>query len=143
LGRNALIVTGRSEGRARRVADLLREAKVASSIVHVAAEPTTDDARRGVERARTERCDLLLRVGGRSARDLGKAISALHTNDGDPLDYLEVVGRGQKLERAAAPYIAVPTTAGTGSEVTRNAVLEVPEKKIKVSLRSPSMLPRI
>jgi alcohol dehydrogenase class IV len=82
-------------------------------------------------------------IGGGSALDLGKAISALLTNEGDPLDYLEVVGRGRKLEKAAAPYIAVPTTAGTGSEVTRNAVLEATERKVKVSLRSPLMLPRV
>jgi alcohol dehydrogenase class IV len=143
LGRNALIVTGRSEERARRVADLLRDAGVTSTIVHVNAEPTTDDARGGVEHARAARCDLVVGVGGGSALDLGKAISALLANEGDPCDYLEVVGRGRKLEKPAIPFVAVPTTAGTGSEVTRNAVLEAPEQRVKVSLRSPSMLPRV
>jgi alcohol dehydrogenase class IV len=65
------------------------------------------------------------------------------TNRGDLLDYLEVIGRGKPLTYAPAPYIAVPTTAGTGSEVTRNAVLASPEHRVKVSLRSPSMLPRL
>ncbi len=143
LGKSALIVTGKSEERARRAAELLGESGVTSTVVHVAAEPTTDDARRGVEVARAARCDLVVGIGGGSAIDLGKAISALLTNGGDPLDYLEVVGLGRKLERAAAPYIAVPTTAGTGSEVTRNAVLDVPERNVKVSLRSPLMLPRV
>jgi alcohol dehydrogenase class IV len=80
-------------------------------------------------------------LGGGSALDTGKAIAALLTNPGDPLDYLEVVGRGQPLQHRAAPFIAVPTTAGTGSEVTRNAVLGSPEQRVKVSMRSPLMLP--
>jgi alcohol dehydrogenase class IV len=65
------------------------------------------------------------------------------TNPGDPLDYLEVIGRGQPLAHTPAPFIAVPTTAGTGSEVTRNAVLGSPEHQVKASLRSASMLPRL
>jgi alcohol dehydrogenase class IV len=65
------------------------------------------------------------------------------TNPGELLDYLEVIGRGRPLTHAPAPYIAIPTTAGTGSEVTRNAVLASPEHQVKVSLRSPLMLPRL
>ena len=59
------------------------------------------------------------------------------------LDYLEIIGRGQALTRPSAPFIAIPTTAGTGSEVTRNAVLASPEHKVKVSLRSPLMLAKM
>jgi alcohol dehydrogenase class IV len=59
------------------------------------------------------------------------------------MDYLEVVGKGNALQNPAAPFIAVPTTAGTGSEVTRNAVLGLPERQVKVSLRSPWLLPRL
>jgi alcohol dehydrogenase class IV len=143
FGRKALVVTGRSAERARRASELLAGAGVASTVIHVAAEPTTDDARSGVERARTAGCDLVVGIGGGSALDLGKAISALLANEGDPFDYLEVVGKGRKLTKAAVPYIAVPTTAGTGSEVTRNAVLEASERGVKVSLRSHLMLPRI
>jgi len=143
LGRLALIVTGRSEERGRRASELLAEAGIASTTIHVVAEPTTEDARRGVEFARTEGCDFVVAIGGGSAVDLGKAIAALVANDGDAFDYLEVVGKGRKLERAPVPFVAVPTTAGTGSEVTRNAVLDVPERGVKVSLRSPMMLPRI
>jgi alcohol dehydrogenase class IV len=75
--------------------------------------------------------------------DTGKAVAALLTNSGDPLDYLEVIGRGQPLTQASAPYIAIPTTAGTGAEVTHNAVLASPEHRVKVSLRSPLMLPDV
>ena len=85
----------------------------------------------------------MIGFGGGSALDTGKAAAALMANPGDPLDYLEVVGSGRPLQNPSAAFIAIPTTAGTGSEVTRNAVINLPEKRIKVSLRSPHMLPRI
>ena len=69
-------------------------------------------------------------------------MAALLTNEGDLSDYLEVVGKGRPLQNPAAPCIAVPTTAGTGAEVTYNAVLGVPDQHVKVSMRSPLMLPR-
>jgi alcohol dehydrogenase class IV len=86
---------------------------------------------------------VVIAVGGGSAIDAGKAIAALLTNGPEPLDYLEVVGRGLPLAHRSAPFVAVPTTAGTGSEVTRNAVLASPEHGVKASLRSPHMLPRL
>jgi alcohol dehydrogenase class IV len=82
-------------------------------------------------------------VGGGSVLDGAKAIAALLTNGGEPLDYLEVIGAGRRIERPSAPFVAVPTTSGTGSEVTRNAVLASPEHRVKVSLRSVLMLPRL
>ncbi len=85
----------------------------------------------------------MISIGGGSAIDAGKAIAAAAANSGDLLDYLEVIGRAQPLESPPWPFIAVPTTAGTGSEVTRNAVLGSPEHGVKVSLRSPLMLPRV
>ena len=109
----------------------------------VAGEPTVDLVRLGARSAREERCDLVIAFGGGSAIDAGKAIAALAANAGDVLDYLEVVGKGQALGRPPLPFIAVPTTAGTGSEVTRNAVLASPEHRVKASLRSPLMLPRL
>jgi alcohol dehydrogenase class IV len=109
----------------------------------VAEEPTIDLILQGVHRARAQKCDLVIGIGGGSALDTGKAIAALLTNGGHPLDYLEVIGRGKPLTRPAAPYIAIPTTAGTGAEVTRNAVLGSPDHQVKVSLRSPLMLPRL
>jgi alcohol dehydrogenase class IV len=109
----------------------------------VAGEPTVDLARAGAEQARLAGCDLVIAFGGGSVIDAGKAIAMLLTNGGDPLDYLEVVGRGQPITQRSAPTIAVPTTAGTGSEVTRNAVLGSPEHQVKASLRSPGMLPTV
>jgi alcohol dehydrogenase class IV len=109
----------------------------------VAGEPTVDLIRGGSEYARRERCELVVAMGGGSALDAGKALAAMLANAGDPLDYLEVIGRGQPLAHASVPFIAIPTTAGTGTEVTRNAVLASPEHRVKASLRSPSMLPRL
>jgi alcohol dehydrogenase class IV len=133
MGRRALVVTGATDRR-----PALDCPKFA-----VAGEPTIDLVRRGAAFAREEGCDVVVSIGGGSAIDAGKAIAALATNPGDALDYLEVIGRGQPLERDPAPFIAVPTTAGTGSEVTRNAVLGSPEHRVKASLRSPRMLPRL
>jgi alcohol dehydrogenase class IV len=75
--------------------------------------------------------------------DAAKAIAALVGNGGDPLDYIEVVGRGQPLARPSLPCVLVPTTSGTGSEVTRNAVLASTAHGVKVSLRDATMLPRL
>jgi alcohol dehydrogenase class IV len=109
----------------------------------VAGEPTTVTVREAAMYAMKARCDLVIGFGGGSALDAGKAAAALLTNDGDPEDFLEVIGKGKKLTQPSAPYIAIPTTAGTGSEVTRNAVLASPERRVKVSMRSQLMLPRL
>lgn len=113
------------------------------SICSVVGEPTVASALVGSEQARAFSADLVIGMGGGSVIDAAKAIAALLTNPGDPFDYLEVIGRGQPLVNPAAPCIAIPTTAGTGAEVTRNAVLAAPEQGVKVSLRQRSMLPEI
>jgi alcohol dehydrogenase class IV len=143
MGERAFVVTGRSVERAAPLLEGLKKRKVESVLVNVPEEPTTDMALTGVERARETQCDFVIGFGGGSVLDTGKAIAALMTNTGDVFDYLEVIGGGKPLAQAPAPYIAVPTTAGTGSEVTRNAVLASPEHRVKVSLRSPLMLPRL
>ena len=140
-GERALVVTRRSREAADRLLKQLETAGVSCLPFAVAGEPTLDIVSSGLEQARRESCDLVIGLGGGSVLDTGKAIAALLTNPGEPLDYLELVGRGQPLRYRAAPFIAVPTTAGTGSEVTRNAVLGSPEHRTKVSLRSPLMLP--
>jgi alcohol dehydrogenase class IV len=109
----------------------------------VEQEPQVADVLRAVQAFKAAGCDLVLGLGGGSAIDTGKAVAGLAANPGEPLDYLEVVGAGKPLEKPSVPYIAIPTTAGTGAECTRNAVLAVPEKQVKVSLRSPFLLPRI
>jgi alcohol dehydrogenase class IV len=138
MGQRALLVTGGSAERAR----FLRPALAEVAHVPVAGEPEIARIRAAAEYARDERCDGVVAVGGGSVIDGGKALAALLTNPGDPLDYLEVIGRGQPITQPSAPMIAVPTTAGTGSEVTRNAVLASAEHHVKASLRSAFMLPR-
>jgi alcohol dehydrogenase class IV len=139
----ALLVTGADADRAGWLRERLHDRQVASELFRVEKEPRVEDACRGAEQARAKDCDFVIGCGGGAALDGAKAIAALMTNPGDPLDYLEVVGRGLPLVAPPAPFIAVPTTAGTGSEVTKNAVLAVPEERVKVSLRSDSMLPRL
>jgi alcohol dehydrogenase class IV len=139
----ALLVTGRNPERAEPVRSALRAVGIAAVERAVTGEPTVDDARAGVEQARAESCQAVIAVGGGSVIDAAKAIAGLATNPGDPMEYLEVIGRGRALERPALPLVAIPTTAGTGSEVTRNAVLRAPEQRVKVSLRSPHLLPRL
>lgn len=143
LGSRALIVTGCDTTRADALVRFLGSANIESTRFSVSGEPTLDTVKRGTALATSEGCDLVIGFGGGSAIDAGKAIAAMMTNDGDLLDYLEVIGRGQPLTTPSAPFIAIPTTAGTGAEVTRNAVLGSPEHRVKVSLRSPHMLPSV
>ncbi|MBN1311666.1 MAG: iron-containing alcohol dehydrogenase [Anaerolineae bacterium] len=143
MGRHALVVTGSSAGRAAQLIDRLTAQGIEIATYSVSGEPAISTIAQGVQQARQASCDVVIGLGGGSVLDAGKAIAALLTNDGEPLDYLEVIGKGQPLTQPSAPYIAVPTTAGTGAEVTRNAVLTASEQHIKVSMRSPFMLPRL
>lgn len=143
LGRSAFVVTGRDPTRARPLLDLLAAEAINATPCALAGEPTVNAVTAATTQARESGCDSIVGFGGGSAIDAAKAIAALLANPGDPLEFLEVVGRGRPLPRPAAPCIAIPTTAGTGSEVTRNAVLAVPAAAQKVSLRHASMLPRI
>ncbi len=143
MGRRALVVVGRDPERSQSLREALHAAGVSCTTAPVAGEPTLNVVRGALQEARRIACDLVIGCGGGSALDAGKAIAALLANPGDPLDYLEVIGRGRALDRAPLPYIAIPTTAGTGTEVTRNAVLASPEHGVKASLRSPLMYPRL
>ena len=142
MGSRALVVEGSSD-RAAPLVELLRARGIATTSLRVAGEPTTALVECGVERARLERCDVVVALGGGSVIDAGKAVAALLTNSEPLRNYLEVVGEGRPLTKRSAPFIAIPTTAGTGAEVTRNAVLMVEEARVKVSLRSPLMLPAL
>src|ERR1035437_8930204 len=122
LGRCALLVTGASPDRAAPLRKALEAAHLSTILFAVPGEPTLD-----LIRTAPRDCDFVIAFGGGSALDAAKALAALFTNPGDPLDYLEVIGLGRPLAIPAAPCIAIPTTAGTGSEVTRNAVLSSPE----------------
>ncbi len=141
-GRRALVVTGRNTDRAAPLLEEWRRSGIAAEVFALSGEPTLGDVRRGVEAARKGECNVVIGFGGGSAIDAAKAIAALTTNSGEPLDYLEVIGKGEALTQPPLPCIAVPTTAGTGAEVTRNAVLGSPEHGLKASLRGPFLLPK-
>src|SRR5580704_13035614 len=140
LGSRVLVVTGADPARHK---TLLASLDRAAAVFPVAAEPTVELVRAAVAVARAQGADVIAAIGGGSVIDTGKAVAMLLGNGGDPLDYLEVVGSGQAITRPAVPCIAVPTTAGTGAEVTANAVLAVPSHRVKASLRSPLMIPRV
>ncbi|HEY7431167.1 MAG TPA: iron-containing alcohol dehydrogenase [Streptosporangiaceae bacterium] len=140
LGSRVLVCTGADPGRH---AGLLAGLELPAAVFAVAAEPTVELARAGVAAAREHGADVVAAIGGGSVIDLGKAVAALLANGGDPLDYLEMIGAGRPLTQPALPCVAVPTTAGTGAEVTANAVLASPAHGVKVSLRSTLMIPRI
>jgi len=143
FGAHALVVTGNNPRRADPALALLRESKIQSAVYSISGEPSLQTITKGVNLAKTQSCDFVIACGGGSVIDAGKAIAAMLTNPGELLDYVEIIGRGKTLEKPSAPFIAIPTTAGTGSEVTRNSVLSSPDHGLKVSLRSPLMLPRI
>jgi alcohol dehydrogenase class IV len=140
-GRRPLVVTGKNPQRAEPLLQLLRENNVEAAKFSFFGEPTIQTVRDGVALAKAENCDWVIGIGGGSVLDAGKAIAAMMKNEGDVLDYLEIIGQGKTLTKNSARYMAIPTTAGTGSEVTRNAVLASPEHRLKVSLRSPKMFP--
>lgn len=143
LGERALVVTGAHPQRAQPLLDLLGAAQVQAVVFSVAGEPTVADAVAGIEVVQRNRIELVIGFGGGSAIDAAKAIAALAANPGEIFDYLEVIGKAQPLVHPSLPVIAIPTTAGTGSEVTRNAVLTSPQHGVKVSVRSATMLPRV
>ena len=144
LGRRALVVQGQDKDRRLEwLRNLLAECRIDYSTVHVPSEPDISLVEAGAREARQRNCEFVIGVGGGSSIDAGKAIAALATNTLPTLDYLEVIGHGKPLTKASLPFIAIPTTAGTGAEVTRNAVLSSKEHQLKVSMRSPYMLPAI
>ena len=143
FGERALLVTGSRPERAAPLTASLESAGIRVFPFPVAGEPTVDRIRAIVDAARPLAPELVVACGGGSVIDAGKAVAGLLGNPGDPFDHLEVIGRGRPLERPALPWIALPTTAGAGAEVTRNAVLTSPEHRVKASLRSPLLLARI
>jgi alcohol dehydrogenase class IV len=141
LGRRPLVVTGASTERAQPLLALLVERGALALTFPAGGEPDVAIVRSGAAFARKERCDAVIGFGGGAALDAAKAIAILATNPGDVLDYLEIVGRGRTLTELPLPCAAIPTTAGTGAEVTRNSVIASHEHRVKVSLRHPTMLP--
>ena len=143
LGQRAALICGSSNSRVEPALKTLRECGANPSAFNIDSEPTTERIESMAKQAREQGCDFVVAFGGGSVIDAGKAIAALITNTRNLMDYLEVIGSGEPLTNEPAPCIAIPTTAGTGSEVTRNAVLLSKEHGVKVSMRHPKMLPTI
>ena len=150
LGTRAFVVTGRDPSRAAAALDSLRAAGLTVAVFPAIGEPSFDILRSALSEARRFAGDggppgglIVTGIGGGSALDLAKGVGILLANPGDPLDYAEVIGAGRPFASPSVPVIAVPTTAGTGSEATKNAVFAEPGRGVKVSLRSPSMFPRL
>jgi alcohol dehydrogenase class IV len=141
LGRKPLIITDDSKRYLEEMANNLISRNITFEYFTVTGEPKIEDIREGTRLAKKFDCDVVVSIGGGSIIDSGKAIAVFITNTGDVLEYLEVIGKGKPITDPPVPIIAVPTTAGTGSEVTSNAVLSSPKDKVKVSARSPLMFP--
>jgi len=171
LGDRAFVVTGKDASRAASALDSMRGAGIEAAVFPANGEPTFDMLRTALAEARsfakkarsggaaTQGVEtpgpssaaglsvgsglLVVGIGGGSALDLAKGVGILLSNPGDPLDYAEVIGAGKPFLYPSTPVIAIPTTAGTGSEATKNAVFSAPERRVKVSLRAQSMFPRL
>jgi len=140
FGARGIVVHGADRARAEwLLADLGSDATALSC----AGEPTLPDLLVALTIARARAPLWVVAIGGGAVLDMGKALAALIPSASDPLDHLEGVGRGLPLVAAPLPFIAIPTTAGTGAEATRNAVIGVPDRAVKVSLRDERMIARL
>ncbi len=143
LGKNAFVICGKNSTRIESIIKNLNNSRITTTVFSISSEPTVNKIIEAVDKAKQEKCNLVIGIGGGSVIDSGKAISALMNNSGELMEYLEVIGRGKDINNPPAPYIAIPTTAGTGAEVTCNAVIASTEHKVKVSMRSKLLYPRI
>ena len=148
LGNKALVVLGRSamrkSGALDRLTYLLREKNLEYIIYeNIPSDPTVEIVDKGANLAKKGKCNLIIALGGGSVLDTGKAISAMVTNEGSVADYQEIEGKGRKFQYKTIPFIAIPTTSGTGSEATNNAVITNTELSLKKSIRDPWLIPEV
>lgn len=143
FGERGLIVTGSGSVPLDELLQYLEGAGIKSVVFRVKTEPDVQTVIDGLEQAKSNQCEFVISFGGGSVLDTGKAVAAMLTNPGEIMDYLEVVGAGKEIPCPAAPMVALPTTAGPGTEVTRNAVILSPEHQVKVSMRSFKMIPTV
>lgn len=143
FGTRGLIVHGANPARAQWLLDALHAAGIETLALPCATEPTLTILKTALATSRPFRPDWVTAIGGGAALDLAKALAALIPAETGPLDHLEVVGKGLPLQTPPLPFIALPTTAGTGAEATKNAVIGLPDHGRKVSLRDDRMLARL
>lgn len=142
-GNRALMLYSKSVGVINEIIAEIENHNIILAKEVLTGEPTDKDIEDLAEKYRNSNFDVMIAIGGGSVLDSGKALSALLTNPGELMDYLEVVGKGKPLQNKPCPLIALPTTSGTGTEVTKNAVIKVVDKKVKVSMRNPAMIPAV
>lgn len=140
-GYSALLVTGKNDERAQPIISYFKLQNIRYQQVAVHGEPLIAMIEEMAATGRQFKPDMVIAIGGGSVIDTGKALSALIPNQGSVYDYIEIVGRALPLSAKPLPFIAIPTTAGTGSEVTRNAVLKSAQENMKAAIRSPELLP--
>jgi len=148
LGNKVLVVLGRSAMRKNGILDRLTcllKKNNSEYIIYedIPSDPTVETVDTGVSLARKENCNLVIALGGGSVLDTGKAISAMVTNEGSVADYQEIEGKGRKFQHKPTPFIAIPTTSGTGSEATKNAVITNTKLDLKKSIRDPWLIPEV
>lgn len=141
-GRTALLVCGRHATQAGLVdrARALAQAQSVELIVHpgVVREPDLPMVEQALAVARSAGCDVVVGLGGGSAIDLAKAVAGLAPLGGTPSEYFA----DRPVDGSSLPLVAVPTTSGTGAEVTKNAVLIDPDASVKASIRDDRWFPR-
>ena len=143
IGKKALIVTDANLEKIGLPKEVMKSLEIAgvpfAIFSRVVIEPTQDNVEEGVKAYKEAGVDFLIAVGGGSSMDTAKAIGALATNTGKIIDFMGA----NKIPKPAAPLIAVPTTAGTGSEVTPFTIITDTAKDVKMLIASPNILPRV
>jgi alcohol dehydrogenase class IV len=140
LGKRVMIVHGRNPGRLSDVFASLKTVDIVQTL-SIEKEPDLKTLLAAIDQGKLLGIDLVIGIGGGSVMDSAKVLAAMLPSQTDLVSHLEVVGSGLPLSAKRLPLILVPTTSGTGAEVTRNAVVDIPEAQRKVSLRDNQLLP--
>jgi alcohol dehydrogenase class IV len=143
FGQRVLLVGRLASDDTKKAIEYLNNEGCIVTPINVKGEPSVDSINEILAVSRENQCEVVVAIGGGSVLDSGKTIAALMTNTNDIMDYLEVIGNGVPVSKKSLPFIAVPTTSGTGAEATKNATILSAEHKVKVSIRSPYMLPDV
>ena len=143
IGQRVLLVGRLASDDTKNAIEYLNNEGCIVTPVNVKGEPSVDSINEILAVSRENQCEVVVAIGGGSVLDSGKTIAALMTNTNDIMDYLEVIGNGVPVSKKSLPFIAVPTTSGTGAEATKNATILSAAHKVKVSIRSPYMLPDV
>ena len=141
--KRVVIVHGTLRTRVQSVIRQIRRTIDVVAQIEVHDEPSLPALERQLQGFQGLAVDGLIAIGGGSVLDMTKALAGLIPAKHPVMTYLEVVGDGRALEQQPLPWIAIPTTAGTGSEMTKNAVIDIPDAQRKVSLRDSKLLPAI